>query len=269
MKKDTTMKQCIYQIDAFASQVFKGNPAAVCPLDKWISEELMLKIAQENNLSETAFYVKNDIGGYDIRWFTPTSEVDLCGHATLSAAYVLFTQEGHTDDTIRFYSHRSGELIVTRQQDWFCMNFPTDDFSLVDKKDKLTHLFDVEPQEIWEGKTDYLFVYDRQDQIEKIVPDFGAIKKLDVRGIIVSAKGNDVDFVSRFFAPNVGVDEDPVTGSAHTTLIPYWSKVLNKTELQARQISARGGSLKCKYNGTRVDIGGQCSLYMKGYIYLG
>lgn len=263
------MEQVIYQIDAFASQVFKGNPAAVCPLKEWLSDELMLKIAQENNLSETAFYIKNDIGGYDIRWFTPTLEVDLCGHATLATAYVLFTQEGHTDDTILFYSHRSGELIVTRQQDWFCMNFPIDNFSYVSKSDQLIGLFDIKPKEIWKGKADYLFIYDSQDQIEKIVPNFDAIKKLDARGIIVSAKGKDVDFVSRFFAPNVGVEEDPVTGSAHTTLIPYWAKVLSKTKLSACQLSARGGFLKCEYNETRVDISGQCSLFLKGCIYLG
>lgn len=262
------MQLAIYQVDAFSSEVFGGNPAAVCPLHEWLSEDLMLKIAQENNLSETAFYKKNETNGYDIRWFTPTSEVDLCGHATLSAAYILYTKEGYLGDQIIFSSY-SGQLVVTRNRDnWFCLDFPTDSLHYVSISNGMLGLFNIEPIEIWKGKTDYLFIYENEQQIKTIIPNIEAIKKLDSRGVIVSAKGEKVDFVSRFFAPKIGIDEDPVTGSTHTSLIPYWSEILEKQELVANQLSERGGLIKCKYCKNRVAISGQCILYLSGFIFL-
>lgn len=260
------MKLKIYQIDAFTDRVFSGNPAAVCPLDNWLSDDLMLKIAAENNLAETAFYVKQD-DGIEIRWFTPTVEVDLCGHATLATAFVLFNHENYAGDTIEFFSPRSGKLTVSKNGDFFTLNFPTDKFESLALTAELSNCFDIFPNIVFKGKTDYLFVFDNEEDILNIQPDFEKISGLNARGIIVPAKGNEVDFVSRFFAPQVGVKEDPVTGSAHTTLIPYWTKELNKTELTAIQLSERKGYLKCKFLEDRVEISGKGKLYLTGEIY--
>lgn len=260
----------IYQVDAFASAIFKGNPAAVCPLTEWLRDELMLKIAQENNLSETAFYVKRCDGVYEIRWFTPTTEVDLCGHATLAAAFILLTEEGHTENVIDFFSPRSGFLRVRLGDGgWLKMNFPCDVFAEYRLTESLYSLFkNTKPNKVIKGKTDYLFVFDNEEQVKGLQLDLLAVSKLDARGIIASARGEGVDFVSRFFAPQVGVDEDPVTGSAHTLLIPYWSEILNKRELIAYQLSTRGGELRCEYLDDRVTISGKCVLYLKGNIYI-
>ena len=262
------MKQKIYQIDAFADKVFSGNPAAVCPLDTWLDDETMLKIAAENNLSETAFYVKKG-DNFEIRWFTPTVEVDLCGHATLATAFVLFNHENYTESTIQFYSPGSGKLTVTKNGDLITLNFPSDNFEQIALTDEIRNCFNLMPISAYKGKTDYLLVFENEEEIIEIQPDFNEISKLNVRGVIVTAKGNEVDFVSRFFGPQVGVNEDPVTGSAHTTLTPYWSKQLNKTEMTAIQLSEREGYLQTKYLDDRVEISGEGKLYLTGEIFIG
>lgn len=261
------MKFTIYQVDAFAEKIFQGNPAAVCPLNEWLEDELLLKIAAENNLSETAFYViKED--RIDIRWFTPKTEVDLCGHATLATAFVLNKLEGFKEHIIPFYAHRSGKLPVEVINDSFKLNFPIDHFSEIKLTDNIITTTNLLPIAVFKGKTDYLLIFEKQADIENIIPNLPAIENLDARGIIVSAKGNNCDFVSRFFAPKCGVNEDPVTGSAHTTLTPYWAKHLNKMELEAEQLSIRKGKLKCKLVNDRVEISGKAVLYMKGEIFL-
>lgn len=261
------MKYKLYQIDAFTDRIFSGNPAAVCPLDKWLSDDLLQKIAMENNLAETAFYVKQG-DEYEIRWFTPKTEVDLCGHATLAAAYVLFNHENHSTQTTRFYSPRSGALVVSKQNDILTLNFPVDVFHPVDLSEELKLAFDISPAFALKGKTDYVLVFDTEEQIKNVKVDFKQIANLGGRGVIITAKGEQVDFVSRFFAPQCGIDEDPVTGSAHTTLTPYWSKRLNKTTLSAIQLSERKGYLRCELLGDRVQISGSAKLYLTGEIYI-
>ena len=261
------MKLKLYQIDAFTDKLFSGNPAAVCPLETWLPDDIMQKIAMENNLAETAYYVKKgDV--FEIRWFTPTVEVDLCGHATLATAYVLFNHENHTGDEINFYSHRSGKLLVNKEGGFLTLNFPTDTLEQVETFEELTKGFDIQPIEAWKGKTDYMFVFENETQISNLKPDFPEISKIPCRGVIITAKGDNVDFVSRFFGPQSGINEDPVTGSAHTTLIPYWASKLGKNKLQAIQLSPRKGYLKCKYLKDRVEIGGQGRLYLTGDIYI-
>ncbi|MHA6248040.1 PhzF family phenazine biosynthesis protein [Pontibacter sp. CAU 1760] len=261
------MEQRIYQVDAFTDKVFGGNPAAVCPLVNWLPDDLLQQIAAENNLAETAFYVKQD-DRYEIRWFTPTVEVDLCGHATLAAAYVLFNHEGMQGDKIRFYSDRSGELIVAKKQQYLALDFPTDIYEAVPLTEELTSGFDLLPIEAYKGKTDYMLVFEQEAQVKNLQPDFAKIAQLPARGVIVTAKGEEVDFVSRFFAPQSGINEDPVTGSAHTTLIPYWAAKLGKQQLRAIQLSDRKGYLACKALGDRVEICGKAKLYLVGHIHL-
>lgn len=260
------MKQRIYQVDAFADKIFMGNPAAVCPLEAWLSDELMQQIAMENNLAETAFYVKQN-DRYEIRWFTPAVEVDLCGHATLAAAYVLFHHEGYAEKVIHFYSPRSGALTVTKNNELLTMNFPVDVFEQIELSDKLKSAFNIQPHSAYKGKTDYMLVFDTEEQISNAIPALDIIASLDARGVIITAKGDSVDFVSRFFAPQAGIDEDPVTGSAHTTLIPYWSSSLGKSELTAIQLSKRKGYLQGSLLQDRVEISGAAKLYLKGEIY--
>ena len=259
------MKQKIYQVDAFTDKLFQGNPAAVCPLEDWLSEELMQKIAMENNLSETAFYVKEG-SRYHIRWFTPTVEVDLCGHATLASAFVLFNYESHKGNTLSFLSDKSGVLNVRKDGDLLTLDFPADEIEKVEVSDVIKAGFNIQPSLAYRGKTDYLLVYENESDILNILPDYHKISVMDCRGIIVTARGEEVDFVSRFFGPQSGVNEDPVTGSAHTTLTPYWAKRLGKSNLTAFQLSARKGSLQCKLLGERVEISGQCRLYMIGHL---
>ncbi len=257
----------IYQIDAFTNNLFSGNPAAVCVLDKWLPDELMQNIALENNLSETAFVVKKE-NYYEIRWFTPNIEVDLCGHATLAAAFVLFEYYEKAATTIIFNSYRSGELIVSKSKNGLMtMNFPTDVFQEIPNQNTLNQAIGKTPLHTFKGKTDIMLVYENEATIAALQPNFNALEKFDFRGIIVTAKGNNCDFVSRFFAPFCGINEDPVTGSAHTTLTPYWAKTLNKNKMTAQQISKRGGHLICEYLGDRVQISGQATLYMIGEIY--
>lgn len=266
-KNNGTMKYKLYQVDAFTDQLFGGNPAAVCPLAAWLDDDMLQKIAMENNLAETVFYVAQD-DRYEIRWFTPKVEVDLCGHATLAAAFVLFHQENHPGDSINFYSPRSGALAVSRSSAGLTLDFPADIFHPVPVSSEMIRCFDKQPVEAYKGKTDFMLVYEKEADIRDIKPQFEAVAALKARGIIVTAKGDDVDFVSRFFAPQSGIVEDPVTGSAHTTLIPYWSEKLNKTEMSAIQLSERKGYLQCKFLGSRVGITGQAKLYLSGEIYL-
>ena len=261
------MKQTIYQVDAFASEIFTGNPAAVCILDSWLPDKVMQQIAMENNLSETAFLVKKG-NVYEIRWFTPGVEVDLCGHATLASAFILFSELEIPAEKIDFHSPRSGALSVKRESDGqLTLNFPVDTLSLVDPIPQLYDAMGLEAIGTLKGKTDIMLIYGSQEDIESLNPNFFLLKNLDVRGVIATAPGREVDFVSRFFAPQSGVDEDPVTGSAHTSLTPYWSNALGKNKLTAKQISKRGGELTCRIRGDRVHITGKGILYMKGEIY--
>lgn len=261
------MKYKLYQVDAFTNTLFGGNPAAVCPLTEWLSDDILQSIAMENNLAETVFYVKFD-DRYEIRWFTPTIEVDLCGHATLAAAFILFNYENHAGDSINFYSPRSGQLNISRYSDWLTLDFPADVFHETPISNDIIQCFDRQPLAAYKGKTDYMLVYENESDIRDIKPQFGAISTLQARGIIITAQGENVDFVSRFFAPQSGIIEDPVTGSAHTTLTPYWSEKLNKTEMSAMQISERKGYLQCKFLGDRIEISGQAKLYLAGEIYI-
>jgi PhzF family phenazine biosynthesis protein len=262
MKKIT-----FFQADAFTGHLFGGNPAAVCLLDHWLDGGLMQSVAAENNLAETAFVVTaND--HFEIRWFTPTVEVDLCGHATLASAYVIFNHTDFDREEIIFQSPRSGELRVKMDGSKLFLNFPADIFSPCNNLPGITGGIGLAPLEVYKGKTDYMAVLASEEEVRNIKPDFVTIAKLDARGLIVTAPGNDVDFVSRFFGPQSGVDEDPVTGSAHTTLAPYWSQRLRKEKLTARQISKRGGSLDCQFAGDRVYIGGEAQLYLIGEIFI-
>jgi PhzF family phenazine biosynthesis protein len=254
----------LYQVDAFTDRLFGGNPAGVCPLNEWLSDEQMQKIAMENNLSETAFFV-NDNGRFRIRWFTPTVEVDLCGHATLASAHVIYRHLNYSGDSIIFDSN-SGELTVKKDNELLVLNFPTDEFKEVLVNDELIMGLGINPVEVYRGKSDYMLVCASQKEIENINPNFDLIKRTITRGIIVTARGNKVDFVSRFFAPLSGVLEDPVTGSSHTTLIPYWAERLGKKELTAMQLSKRQGKIKCKHLGDRVEIAGEAVTYLVGDI---
>ena len=255
----------LYQIDAFTDKTFKGNPAAVCILDEWLEDGVMQKIAAENNLSETAFVVKqNDF--YEIRWFTPTVEVALCGHATLASAHVLFLYYHHPGSRLHFYSHLSGDLYVSKKDDLLTLNFPKDNLSRVDPPELLLEAFSNKPVEVYRGKTDFLLVYSSQKDVVNCQPDMEILRKAKARGVIVTAPGKKADFVSRFFAPASGVDEDPVTGSAHTSLTPYWNQRLKKKRMKARQLSARGGRLICEMQDDRVLISGKAVTYLKGEI---
>lgn len=261
------MNYKLYQVDAFTDKLFGGNPAAVCPLNEWLNDDLLQKIAMENNLAETAFYVRQD-DQYEIRWFTPKVEVDLCGHATLAAAFVLFHCEGYPGDTINFYSPRSGKLNVSKSSDWLTLDFPVDEFHQIPVAAEILNCFDRQPLDAYKGKTDYMLVFGHESDIRDISPQFEAIATLQARGVIITAKGEQVDLVSRFFAPQSGIIEDPVTGSAHTTLTPYWSEQLDKTAMSAIQLSERKGYLQCKLIGNRVAISGQAQLYLAGELYI-
>ena len=261
------IKQKMYQIDAFTDRLFQGNPAAVCVLDKWFEDNLMQKIASENNLSETSFVVKKD-DHYEIRWFTPVDEVALCGHATLASAHVLFEYYDHPTNTIPLNSKYSGKLSVTKENDLLTLDFPKDTFHEIDPPESIVKAFHKAPLKVYKGKTDYMLLYENQEEIEKSTPNFHLLKESKARGIIITSKGKNVDFVSRFFAPGCGVDEDPVTGSAHTTLTPFWSDKLGKLKLSAEQISSRGGKLICELQGDRVRISGKAVTYLVGEIYL-
>jgi len=253
----------IFQIDAFADAVFRGNPAAVCPLTEWLPEEVMQAIAAENNLSETAFFVPaND--GYDLRWFTPALEVELCGHATLATAYLILTRLTPGDDAVEFET-RSGRLTVTRDGDRFFLDFPAYRGEEVACPPYLSAGLGVLPRSVVAGPN-YMAVLETEADVAGLRPDMAALEKLHPRGVTVTAPGEMCDFVSRYFGPSFGVPEDPVTGSAHCMLIPYWAKRLEKLSLDARQISARGGRLWCEDRGDRAGIGGTAVMYLEGRI---
>ncbi len=255
----------LYQIDAFADGPFTGNPAAVCPLDSWLPDAVMQAIAAENNLSETAFFVLEG-EFYRLRWFTPTTEVDLCGHATLAAAYVVFRWLQSDRRSITFQTVQAGPLTVARDGDLLALDFPSRPPEPCAMSEKLVAGLGRRPAALLAAR-DYLAIYDHADDIAALTPDFAGLAALDRFAIIVTAPGTGgVDFVSRFFAPARGVDEDPVTGSAHCTLIPYWAERLGKTRLAARQLSRRGGALTCALTGARVTIAGRASPYLEGTI---
>lgn len=254
----------LYQVDAFAEKTFEGNPAAVCPLAAWPAKEVMQLIALENNLSETAFFVSSG-DFFDIRWFTPAVEVDLCGHATLASAHVLFQHLGYNQDTIEFQS-RSGKLTVTRNATGYTLNFPADEIASQAVSSLMEEVLGTRPVEAWRGKDDLMLILSQEQDVVDLSPDFLKMQQIPTRGVIATAVGKEVDFVSRCFFPNAGINEDPVTGSAHTTLIPYWSKRLGKNDLEAKQLSARGGRLGCSLQGNRVKISGSCVTYLEGQL---
>jgi PhzF family phenazine biosynthesis protein len=257
----------IYQADAFTSQLFGGNPAAICPLTEWLPDEAMQKIAIENNLAETAFFVKKD-NGYFLRWFTPEYEIDLCGHATLASAHILFTQLGYKGDTINFDTVKAGILTVKKDGDKYQMDFPSRPPIRIETPNGLIEaLGGKKPVGVYRSR-DYFLEYKTEEDIADMSPDFFALSKMDTVGVIVTAPGKNVDFVSRFFAPGAGIAEDPVTGSAHCNLIPYWAKKLRKNKLHALQISPRKGELWCELKGERVLMSGNAVTYLKGEIYL-
>lgn len=254
----------IYQVDAFTDRVFKGNPAAIVPLNNWPEPGLMQQIAKENNLSETAFFVEEEDGSYRIRWFTPETEVNLCGHATLAAAHVLFKHLNFEGPRIIFQSN-SGELRVELQDNCYWMNFPSRPPEPIPVPKLIPEALGMIP--IYTGvNTDLMVLLPDENAVKNLDPDLLILKKMEVRGVICTAPGTDVDFVSRFFAPSVGVPEDPVTGSAHTVLTPFWSKRLKKKKLKARQISRRGDDVLCVQKESRVEIGGPAVTYLTGSI---
>lgn len=255
----------MYQVDAFASRVFEGNPAAVCPLTQWLDDTLLQRIAQENNLSETAFFVPSS-KGFELRWFTPVSEVDLCGHATLATAHVIFEILGESGHRITFET-RSGDLFVERDGELLRMDFPACPATPCATMDLLISALCMRPVEVLAGD-DYMVVFDNEDTVRAIVPDQSLLAQLDLRGVIITAPGIEVDFVSRFFAPKFGIAEDPVTGSAHCTLAPYWANKLGKQILIARQVSKRGGDIACEVKGDRVILSGRAVTFMEAEIFI-
>ncbi|MCC7274397.1 MAG: PhzF family phenazine biosynthesis protein [Alphaproteobacteria bacterium] len=254
----------LFHVDAFADRPFAGNSAAVCPLDAWLPEERMQAIAAENNLAETAFFVPEG-EGFALRWFTPAVEVDLCGHATLATAYVLFRHLGWTAPAVRFRTLKAGVLTVTREGERFALDFPARPALPLPPDPALAAALGAVPSAVLAAR-DYLAVFETAAAVRALAPDMRALAALDRFAVIATAPGEDCDFVSRFFAPAQGIDEDPVTGSSHCTLVPYWSARLGRTTLLARQISARGGTLYCVDRGERVIIAGDAVLYMKGEI---
>ena len=262
------MKLPLYQIDAFTDRVFGGNPAAVVPLDSWLPDATLQAIAAENNLAETAYFVPEG-DGYRLRWFTPAVEVDLCGHATLASAHLIFQRLKPGTTNVRFQT-RSGLLQVNRSGEVLALDFPTRAPTKIDDAGlaaDLARALGATPDEVWKAR-DVMAVFKKASDVAALKPDFGAIARIDAWAVLVTAPGDSpgVDFVSRFFAPGHGIPEDPVTGSAHCELIPYWAKRLGKTKFSARQISARGGALECELRGERVSIAGKAVLYLEGTI---
>lgn len=261
------MKIPLYQLDAFADRLFAGNPAAVCALERWLPDETLHAIAAENNLSETAFLVAKGTD-YELRWFTPGVEIDLCGHATLAAGEVVFRWLRPGSSSVRFHTRRAGVLGVQRREELLVLDFPARPPRPCAPPPGLIDALGGRPSAVLTSERDHLVVYDSQAEIARLAPGMAPLAALGPVGVIVTARGERCDFVSRFFAPGAGVDEDPVTGSAHCVLTPYWSKTLGKTTLDARQISRRGGVLRCTLRGERVDIAGQVVPYLEGTITL-
>ena len=256
----------IYQIDAFTDKAFGGNPAAVCPLDAWLADETMQAIAFENNLSETAFYVANDTGGYDLRWFTPAAEVDLCGHATLATGSLILEKLTPDAEGVKFET-RSGTLSVVRENGNLVMDFPALPPTPADMPEGLVEAIGHEPEAFVRAAKN-MAIFADETTVRAIDPDLGYIAGMEGMGLIITAPGDESDCASRFFAPHVGINEAPVTGSAHCTIVPYWAERLGKTDIHARQVSARSGDLYCRVNGERVEIGGRAVLFLQGEIEL-
>lgn len=257
------MRIPMFQVDAFTSQVFRGNPAAVCLLERWLDDGTLQSIAAENNLSDTAYLVGGD-GSYEVRWMTPKQEVDLCGHATLASAFVLFAGAEKGREEIVFRS-KSGELKVRRDGDLLTLDFPARPPQPMTASEELLEGLGRPPREVWAAR-DYLAVFETEEQVRTLVPDYERLARVDRFAIIATAPGTRVDFVSRFFAPRQGIPEDPVTGSAHCTLVPFWSRRLGKKKLHALQVSPRGGELFCEDRGDRVAISGRAVRYLEGTI---
>ncbi|MCP4219448.1 MAG: PhzF family phenazine biosynthesis protein [bacterium] len=260
------MRIPMYQVDAFSNTIFGGNPAAVCPLQEWLDADVMQKIAMENNLSETAFYVKAG-NSFEIRWFTPKLEIDLAGHPTLAASHVIFNHSDYKGKEISFLTRESGELTVVREEDRYVMDFPSRPPEQVEAPPLLVEALGKVPTGVYKAR-DYMVWFDSEKEVLEVDPDFRKLKQVDCFGVIVTAKGERSDFVSRFFVPHAGMDEDPVTGSAHTTLIPFWARELGKDVLHAFQVSERRGELFCRNNGDRVSIGGRAVTFFDGHIRL-
>lgn len=259
------MKITVYQVDAFANKPFEGNPAAICPLSEWLPDDTMQAIAAENNLSETAFFVPHD-DGYGLRWFTPATEVDLCGHATLAAAKVLFDELGYEKDEIGFNT-KSGLLTVKRSGDLLQMNFPAQAPTPHELPPQIVEAFGTTPEDCLKF-ADIIAVLPSEDLVREAAPDMSLLAQLDCRGIIITAQAEDYDFVARWFGPRTGIEEDPVTGSAFTQLVPYWAARTGKKKFSAKQVSQRGGEVLCEIVGDRVMISGRAVLFMRGVIEL-
>ncbi|GJM12635.1 MAG: putative isomerase [Pseudohongiella sp.] len=259
------MKINVYQIDAFANKAFEGNPAAICPLQEWLPAQTMQALAAENNLSETAFFVPED-DGFALRWFTPETEVDLCGHATLAAAYVLFEELDYQGEEILF-STKSGTLTVKRSGTALTMDFPAQPPQPFELPTQLVEAFGTTPEDCLKF-ADIVAVFSSEELVRTADPDMALLAQLDCRGIIITSEAADYDFIARWFGPRTGIEEDPVTGSAFTQLVPYWANRLGKTEFRAKQVSARGGEVTCGLVGDRVLISGRAVLYMRGVIEL-
>ncbi len=263
------MKLDIFQVDAFTNKPFGGNPAAVVPLISFLPDETMMAIAAENNLAETAFFVKT-ADHYEIRWFTPKVEVDLCGHATLASAYVIFECLKLESESIKFHSHRSGPLGVTKVDGKMVLDFPAYPVTEIEQSDELAGAIGAIPSKVYETQGNMVMLrLENESLVRELSPDFNALLAIDYDEFIVTAPGDDCDFSSRMFAPRIGINEDPVTGAIHCSLIPYWAEQLGKSEMFARQVSERGGELFCSLDGERVEIGGEAVLYLKGEIYVG
>ena len=261
------MKIPMWQVDAFTAKVFSGNPAAICMLESWLEDRVLQSIAAENNLSETGFLVRNE-EGFDLRWFTPAAEVTLCGHGTLAAAKVLFDCRGWPKPEVRFKTRWRGTLTVEKQGEWLEMDFPALPARPVATPAGLAEALGAEPRLVLESVEDWLAVLDDEATVRGLKPDFRVVAKLPCRCLVPTARGREADFVSRAFAPRLGIDEDPVTGSAHCVLAPYWGGVLGKVELQAFQVSARGGEVRCRVAGDRVKLAGQAVVYLEGTIHV-
>jgi len=259
------MKLPIFQVDAFANRLFGGNPAAVCPLEAWLEEATMQAIAAENNLSETAFLVA-DGEAWKLRWFTPVAEVELCGHATLASAWVIFERLRVSTTEVVFRTRWSGELRVERRGDLLEMDLPARPPRPGPTPEGLVEALGIVPTEVLDSAEDLLVVLASEAEVRSLQPDFAALGRLEARGVIVTARGDERDFVSRYFAPRFGIPEDPVTGSAHCVLAPYWAKELGRVELRAAQLSPRGGELLCRVDGARVKVAGRAVLYLEGTI---
>ena len=256
----------IYQVDAFTDKLFGGNPAAICPLTEWLPAPEMQKIAAENNLAETAFFIPQG-KDYELRWFTPEVEIDLCGHATLATAHILFTMLQYEGDIIHFHTLKAGTLTVHRDKDIYTLNFPSRLPQVCEVPDGLKQAIGGNPVEILRSR-DYLLVYENESEVKALNPDFLALGKIQSVGFIATSPGDNCDFVSRFFAPGSGINEDPVTGSAHCSLIPYWAKRLGKNNLHAFQVSSRIGELQCELKNDRVLMSGKAVTYLKGEIFI-